>query len=138
MSAALLVVEATVPAVPAAGTVVDIRVDRSTDPIGELTALLAAADAFRGFGRAVDELMGGDGAAALHTIDDALAILPGDENLRFVRTGALFASGDTEAGITEMRSLVAHRPTWEVVVRSFAAKGLIPVPEGTSIDTILG
>ena len=104
MSAALLVVEATVPEVPAAGTVVDIRVDRSTDPIGELAALLAAADALRGFGRAVDELMGGDGAAALHTIDDALASFPGDENLRFVRTGALFASGATEAGITEMRS----------------------------------
>ena len=67
--------------------------------------------------------MGGDGATALRTIDDALVALPGEENLRFVRAGALFASGDNEAGIAEVRSLIASRPTWEVVVRSFAAKG---------------
>ena len=48
MSAALLVVEGTPAAQPAAGTIVDIRVDRSTDPLGDLSKLLAAADAFRG------------------------------------------------------------------------------------------
>ena len=35
-----------------AGTVVDLRVDRSDDPIGDLTRLLVAADSYAGFGRA--------------------------------------------------------------------------------------
>ena len=86
---ALVVVEGVVPAAPGGGTVVDLRVDRSEDPIGDLTRLLVAADSYAGFGRAVDQLFGGDPAAALTTVDDALALLPGEENLRFLRSGAL-------------------------------------------------
>lgn len=29
------------------------------------------------------------------------------------------------------------RPSWEVVVRSFATKGLIALPEGLSVDSVL-
>jgi hypothetical protein len=48
------------------------------------------------------------------------------------------ASGDTDSGIAELRSLAASHPTWEVIVRSFADKGLVNVPDGLSIDAILG
>jgi len=138
MSAALVVVEGVVPAAPGGGTVVDLRVDRSEDPIGDLTRLLVAADSYAGFGRAVDELFGGDPAAALTTVDDALALLPGEENLRFLRSGALIASGATEDGIAELRSLVAEQPGWGVIVRGFAAKGLVALPEGVDLDAVLG
>ncbi len=138
MSAALLVVAGTPASTPGGGTVVDLRVDRSDDPLGDLAALLVAADAFAGFGRAVDQLMGGDPTSTLDTIDDALLKLPAEENLRFVRSGALFASGATDPGIAEVRALIAQRPTWEVILRSFAAKGLITVPDGLSIDVVLG
>jgi uncharacterized Ntn-hydrolase superfamily protein len=138
MAAALIVVEGVTPAQPGAGTIVDLRVDRSDDPLGDLARLLDAADAFSGFNRAVDQLMGGDPAAARRTIDEALVTLPGEENLRFVRAGALMASGDTDTGIAELRSLIANHPTWEVIVRSFADKGLVTVPDGLSIDAILG
>jgi uncharacterized Ntn-hydrolase superfamily protein len=138
MAAALIVVEGVPPAQPGAGTIVDLRVDRSSDPLGDLARLLDAADAFTGFNRAVDQLMGGDPAAARRTIDEALVTLPGEENLRFVRAGALMASGDTDGGIAELRSLIAKHPTWEVIVRSFADKGLVQVPDGLSIDAILG
>jgi uncharacterized Ntn-hydrolase superfamily protein len=138
MSAALLVVEGSLATQPAAGTVVDLRVDRSDDPLGDLAKLLDAADAFAGFNRAVDELFGGDPASALRTLDDALGILPNEGNFRLLRAGALAGSGDTEAAIAELRTLVYERPTWEVIVRSFATKGLMPLPEGLSIDTALG
>ncbi len=82
--------------------------------------------------------MGGDPTAALQTIDDALVVLPDEENLRFVRAGALMASGRTEAGGAELRALIADHPTWEVIVRSFASKGLVSMPEATSIDAVLG
>ena len=138
MSAALLVVEGARPAQPGAGTVVDLRVDRSDDPLGDLATLLVAADAFAGFSRAVDELFGGDPVSALATIDDALGALPGDLNMRFVRAGALAGSGNVDAGMRELRALVAEHPTFEVIVRSFVEKGLIALPEGVSIDVVLG
>jgi uncharacterized Ntn-hydrolase superfamily protein len=138
MAASLIVVEGVPQAQPGAGTIVDLRVDRSSDPLGDLARLLDAAEAFAGFNRAVDQLMGGDPVAARRTIDEALVTLPGEENLRFVRAGALMASGDTDAGIAELRSLIANHPTWEVIVRSFADNGLVKVPDGLSIDGILG
>ena len=132
MAAALLVVEPAA-AAPGAGTVVDLRVERSADPLGELAALLDAADAYAGFNRAVDQLYGGDSAAALATIDEALLKLPGEANLRFVRAGVLAGTGDTDAGLDEMRALVAERPTWDIVIRGFAANGLLTLPDGIEL-----
>jgi uncharacterized Ntn-hydrolase superfamily protein len=137
MSAALLVVEGRAQEQAGAGTVVDLRVDRGDDPLGELARLLDAADAFAGYYVAVEQLFGGDPLAALGTIDRALQNLPGEDNLRFVRAGALLASGATDAAVTELRSLIAGRPSWEVVVRSFATKGLIALPGGLSVDAVL-
>jgi uncharacterized Ntn-hydrolase superfamily protein len=127
MSAALLVVAAD-PAEPWAGRLVDLRVDRSQDPLGELRHLLDAAEAYDGFGRAVDALAGGDARAALDAADHGLALLPGEQNLRFIRSGALAASGDEEAGLAALRALIDDRPSWAVVVGGFAAKGLLPLP----------
>jgi uncharacterized Ntn-hydrolase superfamily protein len=138
MSAALLVVAGQVPDDPGGGVVVDLRVDRSEDPLGDLARLLDAADAFARFDGAADQLFGGDPAAALGTIDGALEILPGEENMRMIRAGALLASGATEEGVAEVRALVAARPTWEVIFRGFAAKGLLPVPLGVAIDDLFG
>jgi len=67
-----------------------------------------------------------------------LSGLPDERNLRFLRAGALAGSGNTEAATVELRALVAERPTFEVIVRSFAAKGLMALPDGLSIDDVLG
>jgi hypothetical protein len=138
MSAALVVVDAALPMQAGTGTLVDIRVDRSDDPIGELSKLLLAAEGFYRFNMAVDELFSGNPAGALDEIAAGLNLVPGDENMRFLRAGALIASGSVDAGFEELRSLIAGRPTWEIVVRSFASKGLIAVPENVSIDSMLG
>ncbi len=138
MSAALLVVAGETPLQPGAGTLVDLRVDRSDDPLGDLSKLLDAADAFADYSGAIDLLFGGDPLEALAKVDAALVLLPLDENMRFLRSGALVATGALDAGIAELRSLVAERPTWEVVVRSFAAKGLFAIPEGVSIEEVFG
>jgi hypothetical protein len=136
MSAAILVVEGTVPELPGGGTLVHVRVDCSDDPLGELARLLDAADAFAGFHRAVAQLTSGD-AAALATVEGALEHLPGEGNLRFVRAGALVASGAPDAAAAELRALVADRPSWAVVIRSFATQGLLALPEGVTIDDVL-
>jgi uncharacterized Ntn-hydrolase superfamily protein len=137
MSAALVVAGGQ-PADAWARHVVDLRVDRSTDPLAELRGLLDAADAYACFERAAGELFGGNASAALADTEAGLGMLPGEENLRFLRAGALLASGDAAGGRDELRSLLAGRPSWEVIVRSFAAKGLLPAPPAASIDTLLG
>ncbi len=65
-------------------------------------------------------------------------MLPDEENLRFLRSGALLARGDVDGAQAELRSLLAARPGWEILVRSFAAKGLLALPPATSIDELLG
>ena len=137
MSAALLVVEGTPPETPGGGHVADLRVDRSEDPLAELARLLDAADAYAGFGAAVEQLMAGDADGALVSVDTALALLPGDQNLRFVRAGALAGTGASDAAADELRALVAEHPTWEVAIRGFADKGLLTLPDGVTIDGIL-
>jgi uncharacterized Ntn-hydrolase superfamily protein len=136
MSAALLVVAGQTRE-PWARPVVDLRVDRSHDPLGELGRLVDAAEAYDGFSLAADALVQGDAGAALVHVDRALARLPGEESLRFLRAGALLAGGDVDGGRSELRALVAGRPTWEIVIRSFAAKGLISVPASVSLDALL-
>lgn len=114
----------------------DVRVDRSADPLGELHRLLDGAEAVAYFGTAVDKLFGGDPAGALADVEAGLLLAPDDENLAFVRAGALFASGDPHGGQV-LRDLIAARPTWATVVRSFAAKGLMRLPQQLSIDDLL-
>jgi uncharacterized Ntn-hydrolase superfamily protein len=138
MSAALVVVDAEVPTQAGTGTLIDIRIDRSDDPIGELSKLLVTAEGFDRFNAAVDDLFSGNAAGALGEIAAGLDLVPGDENMRFLRAGALIASGSVDAGTEELRRLIAGRPTWEIVVRSFASKGLISVPGDVSIESLLG
>jgi Family of unknown function (DUF1028) len=134
LSAALLVVEGSTPQQPGGGSVVDLRVDRSEDPLGELARLLDAA--FADYDCATHQLFGGDPVAALESIERALGTLPGEENLPLVRAGALLAAGATDDGLAELRALVAHRPRWEVIVRGFASRGFVTLPEGLSIGAV--
>ena len=138
MSAALLVVDGRGPLVPGTGTLVDLRVDRSDDPLGDLARLLDAREAYAAFNAGVNELFGGHADAALESVDAGLRTLPNEENLRLIRAGALMATGSIDEGIAEVRSLIADRPTWEVIVRSFARKGLLTLPNGVTINSVLG
>jgi uncharacterized Ntn-hydrolase superfamily protein len=126
MSAAMFVV-AGEPGAPGAGRLVDVRVDRSADPLGDLARLLVAADAYAHYGRSVDALANGRADEARAEIDAGLEALPGEENLRFVLAGALGAQGDPDAAMAELRALIATSPGWETIARSFAAKGFMPV-----------
>jgi hypothetical protein len=45
-----------------------------------------------------------------------------------VRAGALAASGDNAGAVAELRGLIAARPSWATIIRSFAAKGLLTMP----------
>ena len=138
MSATLVVVDGTTPEVPGGGIVVDVRVDESDDPLGDLARLVETAEAFALFDHAVEHLTGGDATAGLATVDAALARRPDDRNMRFLRSGALVGTGSTDAGLAELQALVREHAPWEVVIRSFVEKGLIALPDGIDVERLLG
>ncbi|MGZ4707235.1 MAG: DUF1028 domain-containing protein [Acidimicrobiales bacterium] len=136
MSAAMLVVAGD-PGEEWAGRLVDLRIDRSDDPLGELATLLGASESYGRFGRAVDLLFAGDPSAALDEIDLALEELPGEENHRFLQAGAHLAAGDVDVGLAELRAMIAARPSLAVIARSYATKGLLAFPEGVTVEALL-
>ena len=131
LSAALLVVDER-------DVVVELRVERSDDPLGELRRLLTVKEGFALLEAAENELAAGDPAAALARCDEALALIPDDDNAHFIRAGALLAGGDLDAGRAEVRALLADNPSWEVAIRGFAALDLVPLPDGLSVDDLFG
>jgi hypothetical protein len=109
-----------------AGSLLDLPVDRSADPLGDLRRLMDASSAYDSFNCAVDKLFGGDAAAPSLT---STQVRPGGGAAGPRRPRGL--AGGAEA-------LVAARPSWEVIVRSFAAKGLVTLPSALSVDNLLG
>jgi uncharacterized Ntn-hydrolase superfamily protein len=128
MSAALVVVDAL-------GPVVDLRVDHHAQPLDELARLLGIATAYATLGRATDALLAGRPEDASRDVDAALALLPDDGNIRFLQAGALVFSGRIDDGQAVMRRLVDERPGWAEIVKSFANKGLLPLPEGVDVES---
>jgi len=137
MSAALVVVDAKANSDQPSRATIDLRVDDHGDPLDELARLIRVAEAFRAYGRGTDSLFGGDPDGALRELEAALALLPDDENLQFLYSGALIFSGRIDEGQTITRKLVAGRPSWETIIRSFASKGLLPLPEGLDVDSLV-
>jgi hypothetical protein len=79
----------------------------------------------------------GNAETAVTAVEQGLAALPDDENMRFGRARALLARGDVQAARAELRALVAARPSWEIVLRSYATKNRLTVPQAISIDALL-
>lgn len=137
MSAAICVVSARADAA-APGRLVDVRVDRSDDPLAELARLLDGADAYASFSAAIEALSSGDSDCALAHVEQGLARLPDDANLRFLRAGALLARGDVDAARASLRELIDRRPSWATIVRGYAAKGLVALPGCMTVDELVG
>lgn len=137
MSAALLVVAAEPAEDPRAGVLLDMRVDDHEAPLAELRRLLTIRTAYKHYWQATDAIMTGDISLAEEQIDAALALLPADENFRFLHGGVLIFSGHADDARDLMRALVAQRPGWATIVRSFAAKGLLALPAGLDIESFI-
>ena len=137
MSAALLVVSGTPHDDPHAGVVHNLRVDDHAQPVDELARLLRYNRGFREYEVATEALFGGNAADALQHVDRALELVPGDENMEFLRAGALLFTGQVGDAQAVTRRLIEHRPSWEIVIRGFASKGLLPVPEGVEVDAFV-
>jgi uncharacterized Ntn-hydrolase superfamily protein len=137
MSASMKIVDGERRDDPTDGVIVDIRVDEHEHPLDELARLLTASDAFAHYFRAVDAIAAGDLEGLRREIGAAHELLPDEENILFVRAGALFFDGRIDEGQAALRALVAARPSWATVIRSFAEKGMIAVPPGFDLEALL-
>jgi uncharacterized Ntn-hydrolase superfamily protein len=137
MSAALIVVEGERHEQPWQGVLTDVRVDHHPDPLGELARLTQVAEAYHLCDVAENALVAGDPAAALAGAEAGLALLPGEGNLLLSYIGALIGVGRVDEAATEVRRLVAARPPWEGILRALIERGLVPMPDGVTLDTLL-
>jgi Flp pilus assembly protein TadD len=104
---------------------------------GASKTLLRSNDAFRAYFRARDALFAGQSAEALAEIERAITILPDDENIRFLRAGALLFNNRVAAAQSEIRALIARRPAWQTIIESLASKGLLALPPDLDVDSFL-
>jgi uncharacterized Ntn-hydrolase superfamily protein len=137
MSAALIVVEGTRRDHPWEGVLTDIRVDHHPAPLVELARLARVAEAYHLCDVAEEALVRGDVAGALAGSEAGLALLPGEGNLLLSYIGALIGAGRTDEAAAEVQKLVASRPPWEGVLRALIDRGMVPMPEGVTLDTLL-
>jgi uncharacterized Ntn-hydrolase superfamily protein len=137
MSAALVVVEGARHDFTWEGVVADVRVDHHPDPLRELARLVEVAQAYHLCDGAEDALLRGDVDAALSGAQAGLALLPGEGNLLLSYIGSLLGVGRIDEAAVEVRQLVAARPAWEGILRAITERGLVPLPEGVTIDTLL-
>jgi hypothetical protein len=137
MSAALLVVDGERRDDATDGVLVNLRVDAHDQPLDELARLLVGSEAFGHYFRAVDAIAV-DPAGAAREIAAAHRLLPDDENILFVRAGAMFLTGQIAEGQAALRELFARRSSWKTIMLSFADKGLFTIPPGVDVDELFG
>ena len=140
MSAALLVVDGERrDDDPNAGVLVDLRVDAHEQPLDELARLVRTRRRLRPLLPARStRSVPATTTAALREIEIAHALLPDDENILFVRAGALARHGRVDEGRAVMQQLVQRRPSWATILRSFVGKGLFAVPPGIELEEFVG
>jgi uncharacterized Ntn-hydrolase superfamily protein len=137
MSAALVVVDGARREHPWEGVLTDVRVDHHPDPLGELARLVRVAEAYHLCDEAEEALVRGDTAAALAGAEGGLALLPGEGNLLLSYIAALAGGGRVDEARREVRDLVAREPGWHGVIRAIVDRGLVPLPEGVTVEQLL-
>jgi uncharacterized Ntn-hydrolase superfamily protein len=137
MSAAVIVVEGARHDHPWEGVLTDVRVDHHPDPLTELARLVEVAEAYHLCDVAEAALMRGDNGAALAGAEAGLARLPDEGNLRLSYIAGLVGVGRTDEAAREVQALVAERSSWEGILRAITQRGLVPLPEGVTIDALL-
>lgn len=125
-SAAILVVRAKSTGRPWADKIVDLRVDDSADPIGELKRLVR-------YHRAYEHMENGDACStkkdwecAVREYGDAEKILPEQMEIVFWHAVTLVTSGRPEESLPLFKRVFAVEPIWAELLGRLPAAGLFP------------
>lgn len=124
-SAAMLIVGATRSGQPWRDRLVDLRVDDSSDPLGDLRRLLTMHRGYRRMEAAEERELAGDVDGTLAEYEAASTLLQGNDEATFWSAVLLADAGRVEEGRERFAQIVAREPGWADLLRRLPAAGLL-------------
>ena len=124
-SAAMLVVPASSSSQPWRDRVVDLRVDDSPDPLGELRRLVTVQSAYQHMEAAEERELAGDMEGSLAEYQAARPLLQGNDEATFWSAILLADSGRVDEARALFADIVTREPGWAELVRRLPAAGLL-------------
>jgi uncharacterized Ntn-hydrolase superfamily protein len=131
-SAAILIVSLS-PAPPPMDKLLDVRVDDSRDPLGELERLCQLGEAYQEYELGT-ELLETDPQRALDHTTRANELAPGNEELNFWHAIALAWAGRQAEAREILGGLFAASPGWRSLLARLPAAGLLPENDGLDMS----
>jgi len=125
-SAAILVVRGKSTGRPWADKIVDLRVDDSNEPIGELKRLVRYWRAYDHMDQGDDCTTKKDWDCAVREYGEAEKILPEQVEVVFWHAVTLVTSGRTEESLPLFKRVFEREPVWAEILGRLPASGLFP------------
>jgi uncharacterized Ntn-hydrolase superfamily protein len=136
-SAAMLIVSATSSSQPWRERLVDLRVDDSSDPLGELRRLIGMHRGYQHIESAETREVAGDFEGALAEFEHARALLDGNDEAAFWSAILMADAGHVEEGKAVLADISAREPGWSDLLRRLPAVDLLRNGEAT-VTALLG
>jgi uncharacterized Ntn-hydrolase superfamily protein len=116
MFASIRVVRGTRPKEAWKGTVLDLRVEHSSDPLGEMARLLRLQEAYVRLEYGFEVMASGDFPTALQNLRLARSLAPGDNNVVYALALCEALSGREIEGAQLLNPIMAAEPGWRQVL----------------------
>jgi uncharacterized Ntn-hydrolase superfamily protein len=136
-SAAMLIVSGTSSSQPWQQRLVDLRVEDSADPLGELRRLIGVHRGYQHIDRAEASEVAGDLENALVEFERAGALLAGNDEAAFWSAILMADAGRVEEGRALLADISTREPGWSELLRRLPAVGLLRNGE-TTVTALLG
>jgi uncharacterized Ntn-hydrolase superfamily protein len=136
-SAAMLIVSGTSSGQPWRERLVDLRVDDSPDPLGELRRLIGVHRGYKHIDSAEAREVAGDLEGALTEFERARALLAGNDEAAFWSAILMADAGHVEEGKALLADIVTREPGWGDLLRRLPAVDLLRNGEAT-VTSLLG
>ena len=136
-SAAMLIVSGTSSSQPWRERLVDLRVDDSPDPLGELRRLIGVHRGYEHIESAEQHEVAGDFEGALTEFERARALLAGNDEAAFWSAILMADAGHVEEGKAVLADISTREPGWSELLRRLPAVDLLRNGEAT-VTALLG
>jgi uncharacterized Ntn-hydrolase superfamily protein len=136
-SAAMLIVSATSSSQPWRERLVDLRVDDSPDPLGELRRLISVHRGYQHIEVAEANEVSGDFEGALVEFERARALLAGNDEAAFWSAILMADAGHVDEGKALLADIATREPGWSDLLRRLPAVDLLRNGEAT-VASLLG
>ena len=116
---------------------VDLRVDDSPDPLGELRRLIGVHRGYQHIEKAETSEVAGDFDSALAEFERARALLAGNDEAAFWSAILMADAGHVEEGKALLADISTREPGWSELLRRLPAVDLLRNGE-TTVTALLG